>query len=510
MALIQYDIAAGLNKEDPEILLSEGQCSDAVNVVFENGVVRTRPGTTRWTMILNDTSSAIELNRFDGIMFIDIATNPNFLIACNGKLYRMAASLPLVYYPGASISYELSGVQITGSAFTAAPLESTALGFVNGVCLACLSDGVRRWVPPTVSYTDVPDPTAGNLNYKYVCAHLTRAIYARKVGSGALDPYSIIYSVAGDEADCSGAGSGTVVLSDAIGEICGLANVQGSIVVARLDGFHIGNPTGLSDPAFTWKLHSNNSVGPRWGYDFCSDGRRCYFVGEDDVYTFDLIETKPIGYAIRKELTKNLADGVRYRGFLSPRTYGNPRLQYHLVPDRARGRAHFVYDIDRDYWSRHSYGDEELNGGVYFRRTGLIAGPMILQRQDFPTLAPTYGLLLDKGATCTIPAFVEGRSILVTHPDRETTVNRAMLIYRHSGPAPIEIIVSCDGVNSNQATSQDVSVALDPSAKWSRKWIDVRVQGAFSSLRITLPYGGAIEVASIWLDVRDTGTTRNS
>lgn len=514
---VPYKINSGLNQEDPDILLAEGQVRASQNMIFERGVASVRPGTSaRFINFMTTTAGTTPVVPQPFISGVIQAAGVAFLP------YTIIVGLPYLYtyrYDTTGPAFPSTYAGRLGGGYTphvaAATYANSSMAAVNSSVLVCMGNGMKISYLYTGTAENVVDGGGTPVKWKYVVAHKSRAVVASSfAGVGLAEDRYVGWSVTGDESNYYSPGSGQTLLADANTSIVGLGNIRDTIVVCREDGFHLGTLTGSGDAPYNWQRHSGGSIGVRWEYTLAFHGDRCFFVGTDDVYTFDLVSVVPIGRAIRRELIKLLKNGAYYRGHVSIGSADNPRLTYNLVPLFGAtpffggDYPHFCYDLQTGAWSRHEY-DAPMNGGAFFAHTTAQYGNQIMFLDG--TQAPSNSMAnWDDTVTVTRECFMQGRSESLASPDREISVNRVMLVYQNFGSDDVTAILTAEGVSAETPTSASLTKALPPTTRWSRIFFDMRVQGSFNSCELRLPFGGRVQVASIWLDVADGGMTRNA
>lgn len=473
-----YRPVGGLNKEDPAILIGENEVQDAQNFLFERGVAQLRPGVATKSPVTTDSI-------FYGRSFDFTSSFKTVVLTTGNKVFSLNGSFAAT---------ELTGIT---------PAFATAYGsmeVVNGVVLIGNNTaGLIRWDPVGTTIT----ATAG-APYRYITGHLSRAVAAYKLGGAdtLLDPRTVAWSEAGDETNWNVAtfGVGTNVLADVSDEITGIGMARNVVVVARSTGFHLGQPTGKSEPAFNWSLHSKNAVGVVHPETFCVYGTLCFFVSRHDVHTFDLVGIEPIGRPIRGELLGYLANGIAYRGFISE-SYGiHVRAAYHLVPVATTTTLpHFVYDLEERKWSRHVYG-LGLRGGWYQLLAAKNSAP-VLSLFDSASLR-----LWDEDVVCDTAGSIDGRIITIGSLTDDYKILRVLFCYK--APAAVTVTIKLYVDQSGTEKTQEETRTLTGNSKWRREWFDIQVTGNLLWAKVSVGSGSQIEVREITADITTGGETR--
>jgi hypothetical protein len=476
MPLIPYGPAGGINQEDPEISLGEQEVRGATNFLFERKLAVSRPGLQLYSM--GSVFSTPRLGWSKDFGALGIKT----VLVSGNQIYSLDSS-------------SLNATEITGAGLTIGDACLSSIAVVNAlVMVGYNTGGLARWDPTGGTYTVISAAP-----YRFVCGHISRAVAARKIGSGLTDPYSVAWSTAGDETDWTSFGAGSAVLPETSSEIMGIANIRNVLVFPRTDGFHLGYSTGVSTPAFRFELHSSDAVGPTDMHSFCHDGATIYFVGRDDVYSFNTVETVSIGRQIRRELLGYMRGGVLFRGFISRGIGLNPRSQYHLVPLGASGVPHFVYDIGEEKWSRHSYAWDTATGWFQLKPDGTSAPALV------NTIGTTTAWLWDEQRNCEVEQSLLGRSVMVGEMDRDIRVQRLMVLYRNLSNASTEAQFSMSSELNDTPKTTTTSVVLREDARWSRRWATVEAVGQLFRPDLTIPADSRVEIAAYGLLPSDSG-----
>lgn len=482
---MDYFPIGGINQEDPEISLKETEVRGAENFLFERQMAITRPGTTAHALALGQR---IQFGRS-----FDFGSSVKTVVLGTSKLWSLSSSF--------------APTEITGAGLTWGAPETLSAESVNGLLvMGGNSGGIVRWDPTGGTYT-----VMAAAPYRYVTAHINRIIACYKLGGGdaLLDPRTVAWSTAGDETDWTSFGAGSAVLADSPGEMTGIANVRDVIVIAKTDGFHLGTPTGVSTPAFYWRLHSKNA---RWGCKyastFCASQDAVFYVGRSDVFTFQLVgNPQAIGRPIRRELLGYLNAGYLYRGFVSESYGANARPHYHLVPmSSGITLPHFAFDIEENTWSRHLYPFTPY-GGWYQLLTGTTSAPLLVTDDASGNVN-----VWDDTQACESESRLRGRRIVLGQLAQNSNIDRVLVQYATLGgsavgPVLLEVQASHGGDPVAQTANEQMFTAADVG-RWERQWFDVRVTGQIPRVDITVPSGSACAINYIGTNETPAGAFR--
>lgn len=513
----------GINMEDPHIRVRPDQCTEALNMLFERNICRTRPYTQRITYGFWPNPSTNKF-RFGRGMLVG-ADNPNsVVILSNGTLAKGPQAQAL--------SQDGAGTLALGDP------EFDNITVVNGVFAIGNNafNGMVRHDPATDLFSIVPSTP-----FRYYTG-----LYSRAIGAYSNIPNQVGWSVAGDETDWSGAGSGTSVLAETTDEITGARTVQNILVILRSMGLTLGFPTGQGTAPIRFEtVIRAGRQGCPYPSTVADDGNTLFYVGHDNVYRVDMNwDPAPIGKEIRRELLFWLARGVLFRGFTTRMDYGLPsggafflaanemvdpvaRLRYHLVPIQRPGVPHYSFDMESNTWSRHTYTLPLLGGLEGFNRSGSTAGvsavswcTLLLLDEATPDVlrwaenSTGQGEIADNGSSISSGVFVVGE------PDMEYTCNRAFITWAldafhgtsEANPPAFEMRIECKQQQRPVAQASDVSLyqVSEAYGDWQGTWVDFKVTGQFFKIRLTIPPHLKIQIAQVTLFLAEGQQTKSA
>lgn len=498
---LKQPILGGINSYDSEDSLQPGQVTDSSNYLFMGQECRTRPGVI---------AAGTAVTNMTGRVFFAASY-------LNNKVTLILTEDGNVWEAG-GVGAPTSVASVTGPAFGTLFQNPVSTDSVNGAVLFSTSNsaGMFRWVPGAGTYTRMNAASA----YSFVAGHFSRAIGAfsnQAVTFAASNTFG--WSATGDETNWTTLDSGSLVLNDSADFITGLGVINNVVVLLRYKGIHIATLTGTAPPAGpVYRAESFIRYGTGCAYPGTAAfyDNRCFFVGSDDVYTFDLQSVTPIGRNIKDRLLpvlNGLIEGnvpVNYYSFISldttiatqasaPST-AKPRFRYHLVPATGiLGRfglpvanlPHFMYDPQEDKWAVHNY------------LTPMAFGYDSLYPVLFDGASPSRFYQWDENLPQEAGAYLTGPDVTIEDSERNYLVERSMLRSRDNGKTEIAVTVGAvqDGTNSFVSTT-DRQVVGTPEAdgRWKRQYFNHRVRGQDFQWRIDVPPG--IAHATNYLSLR--------
>lgn len=504
-------LGGGLNAYNPEIVVEKGEVVwGSKNFYFERGVARSRDGLSALPAAYIPASLSAGLFRF-------------------GKPFKVQASASSTTDWGAVVMYGNGAIGFddgSGSLTLLYPASGTDTSdgisplcgmaqcdMVNGsILVGGYTTGLRRWVADhSGPFTTTRIAAAP---YRYVAGHRTRAIAAYALpasGAPTVNPRKVAWSVDGDETNFTSAGSGSTTLADSAGEITGVAVIRDTLVVARSDGFTFGYLTGSSSPVYNWLTHSKNSIGCTEASTFAYDSNACYFVSNDDVYRFDLVDMVKIGQKAQPKITRRYdsnSQTLLYCGFIAESSGNGANLQeqfpcrrYHLISNQATGISHFAYDIDEERWSYHDYDDVTLGG--YFNGTMTL-----IAFYDGAVGTETVSYFNSETA-CERGGVLKTPVVILGDPDSNTTVQGMSLEYNNKDGSAIDCTVDVDSTaDGPDLLEREGAISLFPNSGWRRGKIGLRSSGNYVQTTITVPANHHLELSRLRVQYEPTGEQR--
>lgn len=465
---------AGINSEDAEDSLEQGQVAQSNNMVYYGGETRNRPGLVPLGIAGMGEAAQFGYSRYIGTVpppFTDPQPVTLLFGASTGKIY---------YISGAGTASEITG---GGTTFGAQQYHNMSL--VNGVFLiANNAGGLLRWDPNSLilSYS-----TITSVKPRYVTGHFTRAVAAYNLNGGTLaGPRYVAWSKPGDESVWNSPGgvdgSGSAVLADIPDDITGLFNLHNVVVVGRRYGFHLGAPTGNALQPFDWKSWSYYSQGLFWPGTAAVWDNTLYYVSENDVCTFDLGQVQSIGYNIRSQLMAELIAGARYNGYITRKWLGAKcRPFYNLW--QIGGNVHYQFDLTDHTWSRHTYA---LNGAYGFQRvtgTALDSCPCYVGTANPPVLNHW-----SEAAACEVASSITGPVHVLETEGEEGNVQRVLLKVRDTGAATaVTITITGKQAGQNVTVTDTQQPGLTADGKWTSMWFNTRLSANEIQVKLDVP-----------------------
>lgn len=477
-------VSKGINAGMSEDQLQPGEVADAVNFFFSKGEAKTRPGRLNITVTGSPNVNSIyakTLWRESGL--------PLTAVMATGKLYSLNDASNLD--------------EITGAGITYGDPHLHNADMVNGVVLVGNHPaGILRWDPTTTAYTIMTDA-----RYRYVAAHLSRAVAAYGLSGTAGAPRTVAYSNSGDETDWVAgptSSAGASLLVDAPDDITGIFVIKNIVVIARRTGFHLGYPTGISIPPFRFEAWNRRGIGVYFPSTLDYTDNMALFVGEDDVYINDLSKVTPIGAKIRDQLMPALKAGVKYLGFISRNYTGQSRLQYHLFPQNPGNdliQFHYVYDLYEDNWAKLSYNDAKDLRAAFYRISAVDSTVAILDRN---------GNLRhwDDRVTLDTDAYLVTPTVQIAELSADGRVDSVILKYRDQGPTA-EVRVTCgvlgqDSVYRESEKKRSLGTE-SASRRWMRALFHMEISGQMLTMRVDVPAGVRLSIDSLTPRVQGSG-----
>lgn len=499
----------GMNSNDNPHKIGLDECvgfsasntTPTLNFLFQQKKIRTRPA------LVGSAKTGITAGSFAVYAkgFLEATNYTNLLISDltdSGQLYRMNNG------PGTQVALTGPATTLGGASFHNAEL-------VNGVVLVGNNGaaGILRW---DISAGDAYTALGATAPFRYVTGMLSRAV-------GAYDPTigvdqgsrTVGWSVAGDETTWTGAtnGSGLAVLSDIPDEITGIATLHNTLVVCRRYGFHLGFQTGLAFPAFRFEMFSRKGPGVFFPRTLATDNEMSngysnnevvYFVGNDDIYTFDLNKITAIGGNMKQTILASVVTASATnpaQGFITRVVLGGAqRSYYHLfIPGNGAAAIHYIFDIETQVWSQQRYSDttvvnehQDVMWNMVDRGSNSEIGPGMLTHPGSASPIKVWNWddsqLLTAGTTIQSGVIAVGDDLT-----NDYTLQRALLsVNRSQANQPLITMTLDNSLNDTPQTESKTKTipATLPTNFWQRAWFDLgRMVG--QNFVITLTTDGA-------------------
>lgn len=455
-----YTPTNGINDSDSEDSIDDTECADALNMLFERKQIFNRPGVRRIATVGPGAQAAFAAG---------LAGNGlNVLIDTAGIIYDLDEDgTAQAITPDMAPSFGLKGYH------NVAVVNLVAL-FGNNV------NGLIRWDPVGLTSTTIPDAP-----FRYVKGHLSRAVATVALDGSPGAALTFAWSVAGDETVWAGStnGSGLEIISDANDSITGLDVMHNIVVIPRATGIHLAQPTGVALPAYNVSNFSNSSGSAGCFYDstWASADNIAYFCSQDNVYSFNLQEIKPIGTNIKNKLFDLLEAGALVKGFITRNAVRGSnqiqnRVRYHLVVLDAATTTHFCYSVEQGTWSIHDY-----EGGM----TAVLnliqsPGPRIYGFCGVDESNPPVLKLWDGAVVCERASWLLGKEYYPEAASLDMQLQRCLIQTRNYGAATAPTISVGFRLNHTPITRSRGPIAVGSAAndgKWIRTWFDMLSAG---------------------------------
>lgn len=479
----------GINIELPEVAIGDNECVDAQNFLFFSNAVRTRPKLDA----VGNVSVAAQAQLACSTGVISSSGGLDFIVDTLGQIWRSVS--------GTGVWSLMTGA-ITAPPFLKAtnmydPAHNFQAVFGTqgaGAFLWAIQNNIS--VVSTVTNGVVPPA-------RFVLSHLGRLVAAGDATSlTSLAAQTFYWSAINDPFTWTGAtnGSGSTVLTESSDYITGVEAVENIIIVARAMGFSYAIPTGLAFPPYRFETFSREAIGCPLSKTLVRYENVIYYVGPDNVYTFDLQKSTPIGTQIRRSLMLQIAQGVDYQAFISQAPdisgVGNfsltTRPMYHLVPLNSINGFHYVYDIIEGTWSVHTYGINfrTVFSGYFNTWKSLPRVPYFVDNSTPPVLYHWN----DNAITgiCEQPAYFTSKHYLIGgDPSVDRQLERCLVEWQddpsgHSFNPTAAVTGTIQDVVVNG--SNTINVLSQSTGRYFRKYMDVgRLTGQNFSVRFSLP-----------------------
>lgn len=325
---------AGLDSTTNYAKPAPGKVFASNNMLYERGMAMNRPGLT--TVALGGIVGPLTY----GHNIVAQTTNYNILINSANTIY---------YFPGIAIAPAAGA-----AAFGSAQFHNIS-AIIGYVVFGNNPGGIVIWNPTGGTYT----VTAAGA-YRYFTGHKGRAVAAYRIAGGSTltNARTFAWSSPGTLTTWTSAdgSAGELAIADAEDELTGIGVLHNTVVLLRSQGIHLAVETGNLPLPYNVQAFSPTGAGCLYPSTAAWNDQQVMYVGQDDVYSFDLQNITSVGYEIRQTLIASCQAGVIYNGFFTRNILnGVVRWRYHLTPVNSPSSNHYVYDMLERAWSTHTY-----------------------------------------------------------------------------------------------------------------------------------------------------------
>lgn len=332
---IEFVPTGGVNNYDNYARLQPTEVEDGANLLFERKRCFNRPGL-----------SQITFTGFVGPLVF------GQYVPVSGLTYNLGIGASGRIFNTGLATTEITGA---GTSFDAA-IYNNVCSVDGTVIFGNNLGGLVQWTPSAGNTYNV----IAGAPFRYVTGHQARAVaaYQNSGGSALSNARTFAWSKPGDVTNwlASDGSAGQLAIADIEDQITGIGVLHNIVVIPHQRGIHLAYPTGTLP--LPYDVQSFTKVGDGCYFPSTaawSDEMFCY-VGQANVYSFDLTQATPIGTPIRQQLMNSLNVGIVYRGFFTRAQSGaSPRLRYNLFPINSAVSPHYIYDFEEGHWSLHFY-----------------------------------------------------------------------------------------------------------------------------------------------------------
>ena len=518
---ITQTFTKGYSGDASPFVLDLTQVSAVKNMLFERGLLISRPGLTTLATGLSNAFPYSLCCPAEYLQNLGILTYTDGLANANTPIKFKPISLIMVN-PGDKPLAE-SGLTTSGTALVAPNYQG------NYIPRACLYEqqliiGPLGLIKTTLAIF-ASDPTAYTLittpvPFAYSCAHSSRLIGIAGVAYPAPQP-NVYWSKINDPTTWTGDfTTGNAALPDAEDPPTVAGVMRSILVIGRKQGFHLGMLTGNGSNPYDFKCMTKQATGVVYPDTFQIYNDIAYFLSDSDVSTYDLSQTNSLGEGVVTELFSLIRAGYCPHAFIT-RTYkqGGFRPQYHVfltykpttntfAMSGIPPATHFCYDITEQKWSRHVYdafAADALPSDGFILNYNVIGGSVANNTHN-PMVASTVGIFRqtipfsyawwDYNVPCeSAQSFTTGR-IQIDDPTEEFKIVRMLVVANCSANA-----TACNATyNSflgNASSSQTIGFTLNTG--WNRVWVNAVRVGQFFTVKIDVPAGVYVEFRQLVL-----------
>lgn len=522
-----FTAKSGVWSDDPTngLRVPDDYCSDMKNFLFYNGTALTRAGINEQGILPGkECLFGKNVVRFGqsypvfGIGSPQRASTTYDLIVCRNDYYLAqyddVSQLLITDHVlpfGLEDTFEINSIQ--DGCFTSAVQDLIIGGDklsggklkpgLHKIALIGTLPGFRTW-----------EALADDQQWYFVLGHSTRLFVARQLSAGVPGFYSVGWTAVGTNDDFTSFGSGYVTLVDTFDTITGLVQIRNQVVICREGGFTIASLTGQSDPAYRLDNFSIDSqIGPKFSSTVASDGLVCFYVGEDDVYSFNLSQITPIGQPVSKQILDAVALTC-YRGQIVHSNDRDRRRFYILSPMGVANDATpvFVYDIKVQTWAIWKYAVDTC-GGIWSLGNGAYGN--VTRQDDWLLASFTFANKLHVQQK-EIP--IESEAFLKFGPTQVGRIssdyrclNNFLSVFVEGSPVDVSLEVQCRGGVRNELITNiytESLLAQLPGEPPQRAVFKIDQVGNYYSFKFVFPAGATIRFDRFEVEFTESGELR--
>lgn len=484
---LEFFPSTGVNNYDNYRRLADGKVQDCRNLLFERRKCFNRPGL-----------STLPFTGFAGPLvfgeFVPVSGNTyNVGIGAGSRIFNTGLVTTEITASGAVANFDSS-------------LFNNACSVIGIVIFGNNIGGLVQWTPSAGNTYSV----IAGAPFRYVTGHQGRAVaaYQNSGGSVLANARTFAWSKPGDvtdwlEADGS---AGQVAIAEIEDQITGLGTLHNVVVIPHSRGIHLAYATGTLPEPYDIQPFTKKGDGCYFPSTAAwSDELFCY-VGQSNVFAFDLTQARPIGNEIRAELLSLLSVGVNYVGFFTRNQRGaTPRLRYNLFPINSTTSPHLIYDFEEDHWTRHFYSTL----AAWAWNVAVITGELDWGI-GFADMANTPNLnYWDGGVFCEQAAYFTRYMGVLEAQEKDFLVNDILIGTVDHGAMNITAALTATNGDTQTTGSATKSVGGSSSINWTRQYItrgptDIRVAGQEFIITVTAPAGVEFECDYVAVIISDS------
>lgn len=507
----------GYNGDASDFVLDSSQVSAVKNMLFERGLLYSRPGLT-------------EVASTTGVPYVWGAWSKIWGVRGQNSLVQYATSLGGAFKlrtlnlvaggatPLLQESGDLTGTALAAGSWDGAMSYDAVAMDPNSVVYAALGTG--QFVKVTTGYTILSGGSIpGGGLFNSIVAQGTRLLAAQTLSN------AILWSKINDATTWQNDFTTGFALLENADQINGLGVVRNTIVLLRQNSITLGVVTGNGSNPFDWKTFGAGGRGAPHPAGCVSYDDLMYYVGQGDVHTYDLTGIQNIGEGIVTELFGYLRQYNVYPHAFVTRTYKNGyRQQLHIIPTYAPVQGapisyagipilpHFVYDITEQKWSRHVYdtfaSDPYMYSGFELNylqepataNSGVQQCTPCLLRRSSPSFKYSYW---DYTQPCeSAMSFTTGR-LTLGDPTTENKLVRMMVVAYLGTAGPCNCTATFDSFLGN--TDNTAAKTFTLNTGWNRVWVNNIAVGQFFKVKVDIPASNQVVFRQLVFDYETSG-----
>jgi hypothetical protein len=455
-----------------------------------------------------------------------------------GDYWQVANTPTQMYYYTNGGWVRLFGPQHgTDSSYMSYAVVGEKLYFSQGIDSIWVWDGLL--VGPVYAYENQANPLLNAPAAAYLFEMGNHLVACNLITQGSHAYQRVQWSGAGDGRDWTSFDSGQTDLYNDLGPITGCIKLFQYGYIWQQFGVNQLTLTGNAAAPFSFNALSARSKGLVIPRSLAANGESTgYYVGQDNVYSFDGTTSQSIGDAPLQGRTRlgarslifgdiSVGDVGTIFGFVSTTVNGNPYNAYWLVIPNV---SIWIYHIDDMTWTKWSTMETPNVIGNFLTNSIIRIEDLIgtIAQQNWSPATLTNGnpfpsimigcydgtsLLFDFTGWSEEPWSITTGQMDYGDPRHENSTKKLRLTYKDNGPAVVQVLFTNEEgqISLNAPTSPDGIILPGKGAGTTQKIVlPVNLPSIYATMKISGEAGVPFEMSSYAPIYSQSGEVKNA